>query len=670
MKISPRFLRTHPLLSLLPTSVLRKLASDTALREFPKGSVVFRQGDSCDAIYLIISGRCELRRIDDSGHPVTQVAGPGDTLGDRELLNRETYRSDVVVASDSLLLRIPCRDLNDLFRARPEVAGRFSLAVVDRRQRANVNKHAKRIVSVHSLSASVNDQAIAHGISAALSRITGSRVLLVHVVPHQARVTLSDWAHIEPELNGAFRFQKELHENLGGFYELELGATGNVREPIYIAPLLGHLGAYFDYVILQVERGAPAPSQLECLIQSDLSYIFLTVASENLYTFRLLVQQLEAQLKGNCTHVNPVLCVNAGVEEIVAEFGADLRRTGYPIHSYLRSFPSAASTGLIDPSPAYALQINRFAREIARCRLGLALSSGAARGLSHIGVIQVLEENGIEVDMVAGSSMGAYVGAVWAYGHDGEACEKFARELECRWGLCYLLDPVLPPRRGFIRTRRVLKRLRRSIGTAHFSELVRPLRIAATRLETVERVVFSTGEVAAAAEASIAIPGICVPVVIDGEAFIDGGIADPLPVDVLNEMGIERILAVNTIPTPEHLRHCVDVERELREESARWIGVREMLNRHVNYFARGNLFDILLRANHGCQTRVAEAAGRDADIVLQPWAYDARWHDFTHPGRYIALGRKVAEDRLAEIKALAQPHTDETTSPAPLAVAG
>src|SRR5207248_1957839 len=134
--------------------------------------------------------------------------------------------------------------------------------------------------------------------------------------------------------------------------------------------------------------------------------------------------------------------------------------------------------------------VNSMAREIAGCRIGLALSSGGAKGLAHIGVIQVLEENGIEIDMVAGSSMGAYTGAVWAFGHDGEACEKIARELETRWGLIQLAHPVFPPRQGFLRTGRAIRRLRRMIGDSHFSDLKIPLRIVATYLDTLERVVF------------------------------------------------------------------------------------------------------------------------------------------------------------------------------------
>ena len=115
----------------------------------------------------------------------------------------------------------------------------------------------------------------------------------------------------------------------------------------------------------------------------------------------------------------------------------------------------------------------RLAREISGRLVGVALSSGAAKGFAHIGVIQVLEENGIEVDVVAGASIGAYIGALWTYGHDGTELEGLARELESRWGFWGLLDPVFPPRQGFLRGFALRKRLMRSIGDARFADLVR-----------------------------------------------------------------------------------------------------------------------------------------------------------------------------------------------------
>jgi NTE family protein len=297
--------------------------------------------------------------------------------------------------------------------------------------------------------------------------------------------------------------------------------------------------------------------------------------------------------------------------------------------------------------------IRRLAREIGHCRVGLALSSGGARGLAHIGIIQVLEENGIEVDVIAGCSMGAYVGAVWAYGYDGIFMERLAREVEKRWGLFELIDPFILPRQGFFRGEKVKRRLQRSIGGAHFSELARPLRIVATNLATLERVVFSSGEVAAAVHASSAIPGACVPVELGGERYLDGGIADPLPVDVLEEMGIERIIAVNTIPTAAYLRIRHEMEREhaaLRRK--RRNKVKALFNKYLNYFAPGNILDIILRSFHGAQMHVAEMSCLRADVVLRPLSFDGRWHDFRRPGKYIALGRREAEEHLDEIKAL------------------
>lgn len=661
MRINPHFLRSHPLLSLLPTITLRGLISGSALKEYPKGSIVFCEGDPCDAIYLIISGRCESHRVAD-GEMAQEVFGPGDTLGERELLNQEPYRSRVTVVTHSVLFRIPGKELLELFKEKPSLAGRFSETVTRKlKQERESSRREKRIVSLLSLSPRVHEWAVAERLAKSLHKIGAGSVLLVHLLPSPQKLSLRDWARIGSEINGEFCFYRDLRER-DGFHELNFFVSGDPREATYIAPLLSHFGSHFPYVILQVSDEIGVASSLECLIQSDLAYVFLQPDAGNLYNFRLLIKQIEAQSNGQCHHIRPIVCAEQSGP--ATDLSSDLRHLGQPVHSFLRGYPIVGSTGLMDRVGNYPLHVNSLAREISRSRVGLALSSGGAKGLAHIGVIQVLEENGIEIDAVAGSSMGAYVGAVWAYGHDGQVCEKIAREVEKRWGLLYVVDPVIPPRQGFLRTRRALGRLHRSIGRSHFSEMVRPLRVVATHLDTLERVVFSTGEVAQAVEASIAIPGICVPVTIDGKVFIDGGIADPLPVDVLSEMGIERVIAVNTIPTPERLRHCLDAEKEAGRQHAHRFSLSTFLNRHLNYFARGNVLDTMLRSIHGVQTRVAENAGREADVVLRPWTCDARWHDFTNPGKYIALGRKVAEDQLPQIKALAGKNEH-----APLAVA-
>ena len=285
--------------------------------------------------------------------------------------------------------------------------------------------------------------------------------------------------------------------------------------------------------------------------------------------------------------------------------------------------------------------------------IGIALSSGGAKGLAHIGVLQVLEENGIPIDAIAGSSMGAYIAAVWAYGYSGAQMEKFAREVEGKWAWLRLLDPYLVPRSGLLRGDRTRLRLKTAIGDAQFSDLPRRLRIVATNLRTLERAVFSKGEVALAVQASTAIPGICSPVRIGEEMYFDGGVVDPLPVDVAREMGVDSVIAVNVIPTPSYLRCRLEFQREQAAARRHQFGFgSRLLRRAAETLAANNVFDVIHRTMVGAQMRLSEHSCRHADVVLRPLSFEARWHDFHRPGKYIALGRKAAEEHLPEIKAL------------------
>lgn len=669
LPVDAEVLKPHPILSLLPPAALNRLVAKPAFAEYPKGTVVFHEGDPCDAIYLIISGRCESHvRTANGVKVVDEVFGPGDLLGERALLNHEPHRYTVTVATHSVVLRLPSEELRVLFADDPSIAGRFAQTVTERLRRVRERQIGRaptlrRIVSLTSLSTRIDSPAVVRSLASALAKLTSRSVLLLRIGSHREAAAVADWPTLERTIHGEFCFAKHLRQNDDGFAELKLFAGTDPRSAASVAPLLSHCGRHFDFVLLDLHHDIPAPIATEAMIQTDLSFVLLQPSMQNLYDFQLLIRDLCDRTHGNCLHVKPILFAEEHV--IAGEMHAALKQIGHPLHSFARGFPTSDQPGSGDHR--FQLHINRLAREIARCRVGLALSSGGAKGLAHIGVVQVLEENGIEVDCIAGASMGAYIGAIWAYGLGGDVLEKTAREHEGRWGLWSLVDPVLPPRQGFLRTRRVIHRLKRSIGDATFSDLIRPLRVVATHLDTLERIVFSSGDVAQTVAASIAIPGVCVPVTIDGETYIDGGIADPLPVDVLEESGIERIIAVNVIPPPERLRHWLDMEREQTQPVSRASRVRRALSDRLNYFAHGNILDTMLQAVNGAQTRVAEAAAMHADVLLRPLACDAAWHDFTHPAKYIALGRKAAEEQLPELKALVQSH--ETHPPkTPLAI--
>jgi NTE family protein len=517
----------------------------------------------------------------------------------------------------------------------------------------------RQVVTLAFLSGQIPAPRISEQLARSLCAETEASVVLVRLEPQNGIGSTNGEARPEFFLNGEFHLPPEMRPTDGGFHSIILGVQSDPPTPAGIASLVSRLSRRFRYVLIEaLVNKSPAPWFSELLLRSNLAYLFLKPTNGAVDHLDLVMREARARCRNGGVHVKPVACLAEG--EQIDGFDLLGQSVTSPMHMFVHGCPTlerAKDAGLqTSPTDLFRADVRRLAREIGGCLVGLALSSGAAKGFAHIGVIQVLEENGIEVDVIAGASMGAYVGSLWAYGCDGRELERLARELETRWALWTLIDPAFPPRRGFIRGFAVKKRLMRTIGNVHFADLVRPLRIVAANLATLERVVFSSGEVAAAVHASTAVPGICVPITIDGAIYSDGGIVDPLPVDVLREMGVSKVIAVNVIPTPERIRQGIEAEleqaRQNETKGRRLFSKGSPLNRQVNYFARGNVLEILMRSVHGAQIRMAEASCQMADLVLRPDIFDDCWLDYRSPGRFIALGREAAERHLEEIKSL------------------
>ncbi|HTX20513.1 MAG TPA: patatin-like phospholipase family protein [Candidatus Aquilonibacter sp.] len=511
-----------------------------------------------------------------------------------------------------------------------------------------------RVVTLTFLSRYLSASFFTEPVARHLHAETGAPVALIRLTDDSKPQNSNERKLLNFTLNDGFQLPPQLPLMDAGFCLVNLKIGNDLLPAGWIASLLEQLQRRFHYVLIEaLAEELTAPSLFEFLLRSDLGYLFVRPSNDDVYHLDLLIRELHPQPDSNAVKLKPVLCLGEG--ELVDGYDALIRGVAGPVDVFIRDCPKSPDDNA-RPADSFHAGLRRLSREIGGCLVGLALSSGAAKGLSHIGVIQVLEENGIDVDVVAGSSMGAYVGAIWNSGKNGAQLEAIAREMESRWAFLSLIDPVFPPRQGFVRGFGVKRRLMKSIGHLRFAELQRPLRVLATNLETLERTVFSSGEVADAVHASMAVPGICVPVKIDGETYVDGGIVDPLPVDVLREMGVSRIIAVNAIPTSDRIRYCVQAEHELAQLSRK--RAREVIRKwfpletHLNYFARGNILEILMRSIHGAQIRMAESLGRKADIVLRPQICDDRWLDFRDPGRFIQPGRQIAERYLDEIKAL------------------
>jgi NTE family protein len=175
-------------------------------------------------------------------------------------------------------------------------------------------------------------------------------------------------------------------------------------------------------------------------------------------------------------------------------------------------------------------------------KIGLALGSGSARGLAHIGVLRAIEENGIKIDLIAGSSIGALIGAVYA-GGELTALETSFKTFDWK-KLVSLLDLVLP-KSGLIDGKKVMEFVSSHLIIKEIEALPIPFQAVATDILTAEQILISEGDIANAIRASIAVPGIFTPVYDAGRILVDGGLVDPVPVSVVRAMGADFVIAID-----------------------------------------------------------------------------------------------------------------------------
>ena len=267
-------------------------------------------------------------------------------------------------------------------------------------------------------------------------------------------------------------------------------------------------------------------------------------------------------------------------------------------------------------------------------KVGLALGGGASRGVAHIGVLKVLEEEKIPIDMIAGTSIGALLGAVYAREKNISQIEELALGID-RKKLASLVDPTLP-RVGLIAGKKVKDLLKSIIGEVKFADLMVPFACVATDIESGEEVVFKEGSVVEAVRASISIPAVFTPVKRRGRFLVDGGLVNPIPVNVLKEMGSDIVIAVNVIPDVK------ERARSLEREN----GDRIMKGKSPS------IFSVIMQMVYIATYQAARFSLEGADIVLEPQLVHIGSADFHRAQECISLGEAAIREALPEIRKL------------------
>ena len=249
--------------------------------------------------------------------------------------------------------------------------------------------------------------------------------------------------------------------------------------------------------------------------------------------------------------------------------------------------------------------------------IALVLGSGGARGYAHIGVIEVLEKNGIHPDFIVGTSAGSIAGSIYASGKTAQQLKDIALNMQVNDVREFNIGL-----QGFFDGSKVENYVNQQVDQKRLEDMEIPMYVVATELKHGNKVIFNKGSTGQAVRASISIPSMFVPVNISGRDYVDGGLVSPVPVNVARDLGADIIIAVDILAQPIHT-----------ETSNVW----GMFNQNINIM----------------QNRLAAEELKNADIVIQPDLRE-KIHIFDVKGREMTMqaGAVATQQKLNRIEVL------------------
>ena len=299
-------------------------------------------------------------------------------------------------------------------------------------------------------------------------------------------------------------------------------------------------------------------------------------------------------------------------------------------------------------------------------KVGLALGSGSARGWAHIGAIKAIEEAGIPIHYVAGTSIGAFVGAVYATGHLA-SLKEFALQMDWKKVVSYF--DVVFPRSGLMDGKKVHELFSIHSDARTFDDFKIPVKMIATDLNSGDKIIIDSGNIIESIRASVSVPGVFTPVFLNDRWLVDGGLVDPVPVKVVREMGADVVIAidlnsglVSKKPPKESKGKIKQIQKERNEFITRIASqyssaeraVKNRINHWFSSSSKPSIIDVLGSSVGIIEEQITRInlAIDPPDILIQPRLGDLKMFDFDQAERSILEGYMQAKYQIDNIKSL------------------
>lgn len=676
-----------PIFSQLGWFELHKITNKAVIDEYKKGDLIRREGDPADYFYCLVSGRLQAYSTDDHNHKKNvDFIHRGIYFGIISVFTGENHSMTFEAINDSVVLKINKDDFHSILKAIPQLGLEFNQVLSKRMRRKVKGDEAvfdSTVISVYSPTKGTGKSTYAINLALGLKNETKKKVIFISIQPKKEsaapinvkeNIVRNKWKVDAVDLNEI----SDDHEKIKASIIRDdlpvdlLNVYFDTEDPLAknkIAPFVSDLIGDYYYVVVDLPNSRDNVV-LETLTQSDIVHLVTQDRNSDLEAVRKIIDRLEEVLKEGFKEEKIRVIISGIHPKDYLSFEDINKFIDYPVYTKL-PFQAEEDMKIESASKSfhyvkmtkknrYNRVVKHIAREIGNVLVGLALGGGAALGIAHIGIIRVLEQEGIDIDMVTGSSMGALIGSLWVTGKNADEMEKIARGFEKRSALFGLVDPIFPLS-GVIGGVAIRKWLGKHLGNSTFYSTRIPFKVIAYDLAKRQELVINGGSIVDAVCKSIAIPGVFKPIKEKDKVIIDGGVMNPLPTNVLVSEGIKKIISVNVLQSPGDILAGFEIsQKKIKERNkvsffkSPWKYIKHKLGRMASGVFDFNISDIIVNTLQAAEYVIAEQSAQHADVAIHPDLVGVEWYEIYKVNDLIKRGEDAARAVIKDIKKLVE----------------
>ena len=625
-------LRQISLFSDFPERAVSGLAQRCVERAFRKGDVIWHAGDDATELLVLLSGELEVWGTGPDEAPLLLGhVGPGECVGEMGVVLDERRSATVVCGRPTRVLALDRTDFRDAVRTDAGTLMRLTELLSRRAMSAARGKATTRATSVAGVVADPGVPGaglVATAVADLVAAVPGCDALLVRIgsTGIQPGGNLTDAVLTRPGRSSVLDIR--LDHTLSGERLADIVGT-----------ILAGVGDSYRAMVIDLPAG-PAGVSAAGAVCDDVVQVMSSVGARS----GAATGAHPPQPGGSSPRLLRVLNrYGDGHRPPPANACEPFVLPDDPALGAWRRDESAFP--ITDPQSPAGRVLQRLTRKLLGATVGVALGGGAAFGIAHVGVLMALEEAGIPVDLVAGTSMGSIVALGYAAGLTPKEMLAIAGRIGNVPTTLSVLDPSITGT-GLLTGRRLVSIFSPLLPVKTFEELLLPCRTVAMDLESGQRVDIGTGRLDAAFRASCSIPIVFTPVRRGRQTLIDGGMLDPVPVDVARDMGADIVTAVNVVPKLEPGVSTVisrAFKRVNRFNPLSYLGGSRDLP---------DVVDVLMNSLQVMQYELGNFKAVSADVLINVDMADFTWIEFYRALEIIERGHQAGERAVPRISAV------------------